>query len=141
MCETCFEGRRNPRTHHLGAPAPNYLDNRQTNSGTVPRATLSYKFDPDKLVYATFSTGFRPGGVNRVYDAAIHAIYPPFQSDQLKNYEIGWKTQWFNETLRWNGAVFLEEWNNFQFSYLGPNSVTIIVNAAAWRKARASGAM
>jgi outer membrane receptor protein involved in Fe transport len=31
--------------------------------------------------------------------------------------------------LRWNGAVFDEEWKNFQFSFLGPSSVTIIENA------------
>ena len=46
----------------------------------------------------------------------------------MKNYEIGWKTQWFDHRLRWNGAVFWEDWNNFQFAFLGPNSVTIIEN-------------
>ncbi len=30
--------------------------------------------------------------------------------------------------MRWNGALFWEDWNNFQFSFLGPNSVTIIAN-------------
>src|SRR6202167_5972715 len=112
------------------APCTN-LNAAVSNTGHTERATLSYKFDPDKLVYATFSTGFRPGGINRVYDASIHAIYPSYQSDQLKNYEIGWKTQWFNERLRWNGAVFFEQWNNFQFSDLGPNSVTVVQNAAS----------
>jgi outer membrane receptor protein involved in Fe transport len=112
------------------APCTN-LNAAVSNTGHTERATLSYKFDPDRMVYATFSTGFRPGGINRVYDSSIHAIYPPYQSDQLKNYEIGWKTQWFNERLRWNGAVFFEDWNNFQFSYLGPNSVTVVQNAAS----------
>ena len=112
------------------APCTN-LNADVSNTGHTERATLSYKFDADKLMYATFSTGFRPGGINRVYDSSIHAIYPPYQSDQLKNYEIGWKTQWFNQRLRWNGAVFLEDWDNFQFSYLGPNSVTVVQNAAS----------
>jgi iron complex outermembrane recepter protein len=100
-------------------------------NGHTELGRLSYKFDPDHLMYATYSTGFRPGGVNRVYDVHIGAIYPPYKSDQLKNYEVGWKTQWFGEHLRWNGAVFWENWNNFQFSYLGPNSVTVVQNAAA----------
>jgi outer membrane receptor protein involved in Fe transport len=102
-------------------------------NGHTELARVSYKFDPDHLMYATYSTGFRPGGVNRVYDKNIGAIYPPYKSDQLKNYEVGWKTQWFGEHLRWNGAVFWEDWNNFQFSYLGPNSVTVVQNAAAAR--------
>ncbi|HEV7611359.1 MAG TPA: TonB-dependent receptor [Steroidobacteraceae bacterium] len=105
------------------------LDKRVTGSGNVPRANITYKFDPDKLVYATFSKGFRPGGVNRTEKAGIG----PYQADFLKNYEIGWKTQWFDHRLRWNGAVFWEDWKNFQFSFLGPNSVTIIENGGSAR--------
>ena len=100
------------------------LDKRVSGSGTVPRANITYKFDADKMVYATFSKGFRPGGVNRTAAANIG----PYQADFLKNYEIGWKTQWFDHRLRWNGAFFWEDWKNFQFSFLGPNSVTIIEN-------------
>jgi iron complex outermembrane receptor protein len=105
------------------APCTN-LDNRVTGSGNVPRLNLTYKIAPDKMVYATYSKGFRPGGVNRT---AVPGI-GPYQADFLKNYEIGWKTQWFDHRLRWNGAVFWEDWKDFQFSFLGLNSVTIIVN-------------
>jgi outer membrane receptor protein involved in Fe transport len=100
------------------------LNNRVTSSGNVPRLNLTYKLTPDKMVYATFSKGFRPGGVNRTAQVGIG----PYQADYLKNYEVGWKTQWFDHRLRWNGAIFDEEWKNFQFSFLGLNSVTIIVN-------------
>lgn len=100
-------------------------------NGHTELGRLTYKFDPDHLLYATYSTGYRPGGVNRVYDPAIHSIYPPYQADYLKNYEIGWKTQWLGETLRWNGAVFVDDWNNFQFTILGPNSVSVVLNAPA----------
>jgi iron complex outermembrane receptor protein len=115
--------------NHTSGPSSPYapctnLDNRVTGSGNVPRLNLTYKLTPDKMVYATFSEGFRPGGVNRTAQAGIG----PYQADYLKNYEVGWKTQWFDHRLRWNGAVFWEKWNNFQFSFLGPNSVTIIQN-------------
>jgi iron complex outermembrane recepter protein len=100
-----------------------------TGNGHTELGRVTYKIDPDHLVYATYSTGFRPGGVNRVYDAALHSIYPPYQADQLKNYEIGWKTQWLDDRLRWNGAVFYEDWKDFQFAFLGPNSVTVVQNA------------
>ena len=36
---------------------------------------------------------------------------------------------WFDNRLRFNGAFFIEKWSNFQFSYLGPNALTIITNA------------
>jgi outer membrane receptor protein involved in Fe transport len=93
-------------------------------TGTTPKVTLTYKFDDQRLVYATYSKGFRPGGVNRVGAAAT------YEADTLKNYEVGWKTTWFNNHVRFNGAIFQEDWDNFQFGYLGPNSVTIIRNAA-----------
>jgi iron complex outermembrane recepter protein len=107
----------------VGAPCQN-LGNRDTETGHVPRLNLTYKITPDAMVYATYSKGFRPGGVNRTAQAGIG----PYQSDYLTNYEIGWKTQWFDHHLRWNGAIFKEDWKNFQFSFLGLNSVTIIEN-------------
>lgn len=100
------------------------LDKTVSGHGNVPRVNLSYKITPDIMVYGTYSKGFRPGGVNRTAAAGIG----PYQADYLKNYEIGWKTQWFDHKVRWNGAIFREDWNNFQFSFLGPNSVTIIEN-------------
>jgi iron complex outermembrane recepter protein len=120
------------------APCTN-LNTSVSDTGHTEAATLSYKFDRDRMVYFTFSTGFRPGGVNRVYDAAIHQIYPPYRSDELKNYELGWKTQWFDERLRFNGSLFWEQWDNFQFSYLGPNSVTVVQNAASARSRGVEG--
>ncbi|HWJ34188.1 MAG TPA: TonB-dependent receptor [Steroidobacteraceae bacterium] len=112
-----------------GAPCTD-LNQDVKETGHTQRISLAYKFDRDRMVYATYSTGFRPGGVNRVYDADIKALYPPYAADYLKNYEIGWKTLWFDRQLRWNGALFYEDWNNFQFSFLGPNSVTVVQNAA-----------
>ncbi len=112
-----------------GAPCTD-LNADVKETGHTQRINVSYKFDKDTMVYATYSTGFRPGGVNRVFDKDIGAIFPPYTADYLKNYEVGWKTQWLNHRLRWNGAVFDEKWNNFQFSYLGPNSVTVVQNAA-----------
>ena len=100
------------------------LDRRVSDSGNVPRYNLTYKITPDAMVYATYSKGFRPGGVNRTAVAGIG----PYAPDFLTNYEIGWKTQWFDRRLRWNGSLFQEDWKNFQFSFLGLNSVTIIEN-------------
>jgi iron complex outermembrane recepter protein len=108
----------------VGAPCTN-LDNRVTAKGHVPKVNLTYKITPDAMVYATWSKGFRPGGVNRTEAVGVG----PYQADFLTNYEIGWKTEWFGHHLRWNGAMFDEEWKNFQFAFLGPNSVTIIENA------------
>jgi iron complex outermembrane recepter protein len=115
---TCFNN-----TPFRGAPCSD-LNGRSTGSGNTPKVNLTYKFDKDLMVYATWSKGFRPGGVNRNGGGSL----PPYKPDYLTNYEIGWKTTWFN-ALRWNGAIFDEKWKDFQFAYLGPNALTIIANA------------
>jgi len=124
--QTCFTTTQTSR----GAPCEN-LDKRADGNGWTPKFNLAYKITPDAMVYALYSKGFRPGGVNRVGTAA------PYAADFLKNYEVGWKTEWMNHTLRWNGALYYDEWNDFQFSFLGPNSVTIVANAG---QARVKGA-
>ena len=54
------------------------------------------------------------------------ATYAP---DYLTNYEIGYKTSWLDNRLRFNGAFFYEDWQNIQFGFLGQNSFTIVRNA------------
>ncbi|HVW68205.1 MAG TPA: TonB-dependent receptor [Steroidobacteraceae bacterium] len=107
-----------------GAPCSD-LNGRSTGSGNTPKVNLTYKFNRDALVYLTWSKGYRPGGVNRNGGGSE----PPYKPDYLTNYELGWKTTWLDNTVRWNGAVFWEKWKSFQFSFLGPNALTIIANA------------
>ena len=94
----------------------------QKDTGFIHRLNLTWKIDPEHLVYATWSRGFRPGGINR------RGGIPPYAADYLTNYEIGWKTQWANRKIRWNGAIFMDDWKNFQYSFLGQNSFTEIHN-------------
>ena len=117
---TCFT----PFVPFHGAPCQD-LNGRTTDSGTSPKVNLTYKFDKDHMIYATYSKGFRPGGVNRNGGGTL----PPYKPDFLTNFEFGWKTAWDDNRLRFNGAFFLEKWKDFQFSYLGANALTIIANA------------
>jgi len=105
-----------------GGPCTN-LDKSTSDNGQTYRLNATYHFDADRMVYATYSTGFRPGGVNRRSD------YAPYKPDYLYNYELGWKTSWDGNRVRINGAFFHELWKDFQFSFLGANSFTIIQNA------------
>ncbi len=65
-----------------------------------------------------------PAAVNR--NASV--TDQPYKSDFLTNYEVGWKTSWLDNTMHFNGALFWDKWKDFQFSYLGPNSLTVIAN-------------
>lgn len=99
------------------------LDKRVDETGQTYKLNATYQITEDHMVYATYSTGFRPPGINR------RGTLPPYQSDYLTNYEFGWKTSWADGRFRWNGAIFFEKWEDFQFSFLGINGLTVIANA------------
>jgi outer membrane receptor protein involved in Fe transport len=94
---------------------------RAKDHGFTHRLNAQWKPRSGLMFYATWSRGFRPGGINRRVDV------PPYAADFLTNYEVGWKTTL--GPVRWNGAIFHEKWSKFQFAFLGANSFTEIHNA------------
>jgi len=97
-------------------------------NGFIHRLNAQWKPQNNLMFYATWSRGFRPGGINRRGDI------PPYDPDYLTNYEIGWKTTF--GPWRWNGAIYHEVWKKFQFAFLGANSFTEIHNG---KDARVNG--
>jgi iron complex outermembrane recepter protein len=93
------------------------------DDGNTFKFNATFHATDDVMLYATWSEGFRPGGVNR------RGTFPPYKADFLTNYELGWKTSWANNRLRFNGAIFRGDWDDFQFSFLGDNGLTNITNA------------
>lgn len=89
------------------------LDGNQKNSedGTVKKLNFTYKLDSDRLLYATYSEGFRVGGSNPLKPAS--ALPRDYKSDELKNYELGLKSEWLDHRLRLNISGYYMEWNDF----------------------------
>ncbi len=90
--------------------------------GITYRLNATWKITDDQMVYATWSKGFRPGGINR------RGSLPPYAEDTLTNYELGTKNTLADGKLRLNGAIYWQNWKSFQFSFLGQNSFTEIHN-------------
>jgi outer membrane receptor protein involved in Fe transport len=122
-CRAAFGDNRANWVPYEGAPCV-VNDKQVRESGSLGRFNVTWEISDTKLLYATYSEGYRPGGINR------RGTLPPYLSDYLKNYELGWKTTWMDNRLALNGAVFHQLWDDFQFSYLGANGLTEIRNAA-----------
>ena len=116
----------------LGNPCID-LANSVQKDGSTPKFNLTYKITDDAMVYFTYSKGFRPGGLNRRLQPPPLPPLGTYAPDYLTNYEIGYKTSWFDNHLRFNGAFFWEDWKNFQYGFLGQNSFTIVRNAGSAR--------
>ena len=112
---------------------------RYKEHGETHKVALNWQFDPSKMIYANYSTGFRPGGFNRplrIRGIGV-ATVPPFKSETLTNFEVGIKTTWRN-VFRFNAAVYYEKWNNIQYNVViaGTQGAGMTGNAG---KARVKG--
>lgn len=104
--------------------------------GTITKVTLDYQLDKDILLYATYSEGYRPGGFNRLPGPATNANNLPefedfvvpatYESDEVTNMELGWKTMFFNGNLRFNGALYRIDWDNIQVAVLDSANISFL---------------
>jgi iron complex outermembrane recepter protein len=109
----------------VGGPCNN-VDKTTKDSGFVHRLNATWKPNDDLLLYATWSRGFRPGGINR------RGFLPPYKPDYLTNYEAGVKYS-FGSGNHINAAIYQENWDDIQLSFLGQNGLTEIRNAGEAR--------
>jgi iron complex outermembrane recepter protein len=105
-----------------------------TGSGTehpvTPKLGASFDIDRDNLIYATWSTGFRPGGVNAPVPLApceqdlanmgLTAAPASYRSDKVSSWEIGSKNKAFGNTAAFATSVYLSHWNDIQQSVTLP---------------------
>lgn len=103
---------------------------------TILRATLNYHVNDDVMVFGAYSEGFRPQTVNR--NAGFPAgnqtgVYEGFlvpgvvKTDELENYEIGIKSDFFGRTLRLNATAYTSDIKDLQMSRFDPANVAFLV--------------
>ena len=78
-----------------------------------PLFALRYDLNEHSSVYATVAKGFKSGGV-QVSPLPGSETYEP---EALWNYEIGYKAELLDNTLRLNAAVFSMDWTDLQTAF------------------------
>ncbi len=86
----------------------------QDGSATLPKVSLSLQATDDVLLYALYSEGFRVGGINNGNQPFAPGIPDTFDSDDLRNYEVGVKSRWLQNRLQWNATLFKIDWQDIQ---------------------------
>lgn len=95
-----------------------------STDGFIFKGTLTYTPNSDLMFYATYSEGFRPGLLNRPGGASNGAGFTvPYalDTDEVKNYEIGWKTDLADGQLRLNGSAFFVDISRLQTTIFDPS--------------------
>ena len=89
-----------------------------------PLLIAAYDFSSNVNVYAKYSTGFRAGGAN-----ARSATFLAFEAEDVKSYELGFKSALLDRRLILNVAAYHMDRNNTQIDFdsvavTGPNAGT-----------------
>jgi iron complex outermembrane recepter protein len=111
--------------------------NGQNVSGHLKKLNTSYDLSANTKVYVTYSEGFRRGGTNGLPINGPFAALPEYQTftpDYAKNYEVGLKGALFDKRVRYSGALYRVDLDNFQFnSYSEAGAYAAVFNGNAAR--------
>ena len=89
------------------------------DSDTVYKFATQFQIDSERMIYFLFSQGFRLGGSNSERAAENGYLPLNYKPDKLDNYEVGLKSQWFDNKVRFNLSVFFMEWDQIQLNVSG----------------------
>ena len=108
--------------------ANGYPDKAATD-GVIGKVTYSWNPSEDIMYYVTWSEGFRPGLLNRPVGASnpdgTYSVKPVVESDEITNYEFGWKTILLDGQLRLNGSAFMVDVEGLQSTIFDPSIVNL----------------
>ena len=93
-----------------------------TDEDTLFKFSLKYNINDDAMVYFTRSEGFRLGGQNSPKAVATGLVPLTYTSDALTNYELGLKSQWWNNRVQLNLALFMIEYDDIQINARPPST-------------------
>lgn len=107
----------------VGAP------DKASTDGVIYKLTGTWTPNSDLLFFATYSEGFRPGLLNRPggrsNPAGNYTVPFAVDTDDVQNYELGWKTELFDNSLRFNGSAFFVEIEGLQTTIFDPSIVNL----------------
>jgi iron complex outermembrane receptor protein len=88
------------------------------------RIAGQYNLTDDVMLYATWSTGYKPGGA-----AFVGNNYSPYGAETVKSLEAGIKTELFDRRVRLNFDLFTSKFSDFQaslVSYVPGNPLPVV---------------
>ena len=111
-----------------GPDGPAEAPDKAATDGMIYKLTGEWTPTDDVMFYATYSEGFRAGLLNRPGGASGPGGYTvPYavDTDEVKNYELGWKTELFDNSLRFNGSAFFVDIEGLQTTIFDPSIVNL----------------
>ena len=84
----------------------------------TPRVIVSYKANDDILLYSSYARGAKTGGFNTGLN--VFANQRSYSPEYTNNYEVGFKSDLLDRSLRFNVAAFYTDWKDQQAACQNP---------------------
>ncbi len=97
----------------VALPLPQSFNSSFKDDELIYTAKLGYEFDNVNL-YASYTHGYKSGGINLDATAGVNASNPTFGSEEVDAYEIGLKGRFLDGGITANLAVFHQDFSDFQ---------------------------
>lgn len=104
--------------------SPVFVDDQTSWQDWTPHISLAYQLNDDAFFYASITKGFKSGGYNVL--AGGERVDPEY----VWNYELGSKTDWFDNRLGLNAALFYSRYDDQQVNTFTGAGLARIDNAA-----------
>jgi outer membrane receptor protein involved in Fe transport len=127
--EWVYLNQSTPFTKAFGIPeSTSQTDDEENFYNFSYTATIAYELTEDINVFLRNATGYRSGGFNG------EQFGNAFDEETIDQWELGFKSDWWDNRLRINGSLYTYEYEDMQVSQIdtsGGGASTFIVNAGA----------
>lgn len=80
-----------------------------------PRAGVEYQYSRDLMLYGSYTNGFKSGGFDMRANQAVNPdANKPYTEETVDTFEFGMKSEWLDQRLRLNAAVFMSKYDDMQ---------------------------
>ncbi|WP_046347125.1 TonB-dependent receptor [Sphingomonas changbaiensis] len=116
-----------------GRPGNQAFAEREVSFGRLTgRAVVDFKVTPDNLIYASYSRGYKSGGINPPIPTEFN-VSETFAPEAVNAFEIGTKNTFANGMIRLNASAFYYQYKNLQLSRIvARTSVNDNTDADIW---------
>lgn len=107
---------------------PGLRDATEKEQGLSPKASIVFHPSREFRAYFTASRGFRFGGPQLGASTVTTQVPDTYKSDTLWNYELGLRTDWFDQTLRLDASAYQIDWKNPQVAQTSNDSLVTFID-------------
>jgi iron complex outermembrane recepter protein len=124
----------NPASVLVGLrPVDDFLAGHYSDHNVSPEGTVTWHPAENQTLYAAYKTGYKSGGFSNT--ATLYADYTAasleFKHEISKGFEVGYKSELFNRTLRVSTTGYRYVYDDLQVSTYNPETISYLIENAA----------